>query len=72
MLEIIIVNAIFAVARNGKIFRYFTAMIWLYCLRFFFTQIFKLPYPQGYTWSYPGLPCFAHKYFIIKGFFFSA
>jgi hypothetical protein len=71
LLDIIIVNAIITVINNGKILRYFTAVIWLYCFRFFFTQIFKLPYPEGYTWSYPGMSNFAIKHFTIKGFFFS-
>jgi hypothetical protein len=71
LLVITIVNTLFTVARNGKVVRYFTAITWLYSLRFFFVFIAKLPIPIGYTWSYPGLPEFAREYLIIKGMFFS-
>ena len=70
MIVIILVSSVFAIYQNGRIFRYITAIIWLYCFRFFFSLIFKLPYPTGYSWSYPGVPQVINK-LIIKGFFFS-
>jgi hypothetical protein len=37
LLTIVIVNTIITIINNGRVFRYATAIIELYCLRWFFT-----------------------------------
>ena len=71
LLIIVVVNAMFVVLKNGRVFRWITAIIWLLIYRILFDIMFKLPVPIGYSFSYPGIPPIVVKYITVKGFWFS-
>ena len=70
-IDIIILSVCFTWIFKSNSWRFLVSLFFFYTLRGFTQNIFQMRYPDGFLWSYPGLPSLAVSYFKTNDFFFS-
>ena len=71
LLDLALLAQLYIWITKGKTWRYPLAVTMMYIIHLYLGAVYKMSYPYGYIWEFPGMYSFTVTYGVYNSFYFS-